>query len=84
MRTTGAGGVAHPCVRSASAVRHARKLERMAYCSKPTNPPFSARERPAIVYGTGRVRLKDMMRLGLALDAFGFFLVWLGLSLFRF
>ncbi len=56
----------------------------MAYCSKTTNPPFSAHERPAIVYGTGRVRLKDMMRLGLTLDVFGFFLVWLGLSLFRF
>ena len=38
----------------------------------------------ALVYGTGRVRLKDMMRFGLALDVFGFFLVWLGLSLFRF
>ncbi|MBI5881731.1 MAG: anion permease [Elusimicrobia bacterium] len=38
----------------------------------------------ALVYGTGRVRLKDMMRLGLALDVFGFFLIWLGLSLFRF
>ncbi|MBI4677026.1 MAG: SLC13/DASS family transporter [Elusimicrobia bacterium] len=34
-----------------------------------------------LVYGTGKVALKDMMRFGLALDVFGFFLVWLGLGL---
>ncbi|MEK7390144.1 MAG: DASS family sodium-coupled anion symporter [Elusimicrobiota bacterium] len=33
----------------------------------------------AIVYGTGKVRLRDMIRFGLALDIFGFFLLWWGL-----
>jgi sodium-dependent dicarboxylate transporter 2/3/5 len=35
----------------------------------------------ALVFGTGKVPLKDMMRFGLALDVFGFILVWLGLRL---
>ncbi|MBI5622203.1 MAG: SLC13/DASS family transporter [Elusimicrobia bacterium] len=34
----------------------------------------------ALVYGTGKVRLRDMMRFGLVLDVFGFVLIWFGLG----
>jgi sodium-dependent dicarboxylate transporter 2/3/5 len=35
----------------------------------------------ALVYGTGKVRLKDMIRFGIVLDLFGFFLAWIVLRL---
>lgn len=34
----------------------------------------------ALVYGTGKVPLREMMKYGFLLDLFGFFAVWLGLA----